>query len=402
MGLRGEAAIVGYVELPPERMNKATSAPFAIEQWAELGAAAVDDAGLSFEVVNGIVASHLAESEIFVPSTIAEYLGVGARFAEHVDLGGASAAAMVWRAAAAVELGICDAVLCALPARYITPMSSKKPKTYGDALYFGSSSNQYGSPQAEFEIPYGNLGQNGPYGQVAQRYAAIYGYDERAMAKLVVDTRVNANHTDGAIWKDKPLTVDDVLASPVIADPLHMLEIVMPCVGGAAVIVANADVARRGRNRPVWIKGFGEHVPFKTPTYAKDLLHTPIAEAADTAFAMTDLTRDQMDMVSIYDCYTITVLLSLEDAGFCEKGKGMEFVAKHDLTFRGDFPLNTAGGQLGFGQAGLAGGMHHVCDATRQIMGRAGAAQVGDCNRAFVSGNGGILSEQTTLILQGD
>ena len=402
MGLRGEAAIVGYVELPPERMNKATPAPFAIEQWAELGAAAVDDAGLPFEVVNGIVASHLAESEIFVPSTIAEYLGVGARFAEHVDLGGASAAAMVWRAAAAVELGICDAVLCALPARYITPMSSKKPKTYGDALYFGSSSNQYGSPQAEFEIPYGNLGQNGPYGQVAQRYAAIYGYDERAMAKLVVDTRVNANHTDGAIWKDKPLTVEDVLASPVIADPLHMLEIVMPCVGGAAVIVANADVARRGRNRPVWIKGFGEHVPFKTPTYAKDLLHTPIAEAADTAFAMTDLSRDQMDMVSIYDCYTITVLLSLEDAGFCEKGKGMEFVANHDLTFRGDFPLNSAGGQLGFGQAGLAGGMHHVCDATRQIMGRAGAAQVGDCNRAFVSGNGGILSEQTTLILQGD
>jgi len=197
MGLRGEAAIVGYVELPPERMNKATPAPFAIEQWAELGAAALADAGLPFEIVDGIVASHLAESEIFVPSTIAEYLGVGARFAEHVDLGGASAAAMVWRAAAAVELGICDAVLCALPARYITPMSSKKPRSLGDALYFGSSSNQYGSPQAEFEIPYGNLGQNGPYGQVAQRYAAIYGYDERAMAKLVVDTRVNANHTDG-------------------------------------------------------------------------------------------------------------------------------------------------------------------------------------------------------------
>ncbi len=402
MGLRGEAAIVGYVELPPERMNKATPAPFAIEQWAELGAAALADAGLPFEIVDGIVASHLAESEIFVPSTIAEYLGVGARFAEHVDLGGASAAAMVWRAAAAVELGICDAVLCALPARYITPMSNKKPKTYGDALYFGSSSNQYGSPQAEFEIPYGNLGQNGPYGQVAQRYAAIYGYDERAMAKIVVDQRVNANHTEGAIWKDKPLTIDEVLASPVIADPLHMLEIVMPCVGGAAVVVASADVARRARNRPVWVKGFGEHVPFKTPTYAKDLLSTPIAAAADTAFAMTDLTREQMDMVSIYDCYTITVLLSLEDAGFCEKGKGMEFVANHDMTFRGDFPLNTAGGQLGFGQAGLAGGMHHVCDATRQIMGRAGEAQVGDCNRAFVSGNGGILSEQTTLILEGD
>jgi acetyl-CoA acetyltransferase len=181
-----------------------------------------------------------------------------------------------------------------------------------------------------------------------------------------------------------------------------MLEIVMPCVGGAAVVVANADVSARSRNRPVWIKGFGEHVPFKTLTYAEDLLQTPITKAAETAFAMTGLRRDEMDMVSIYDCYTITVLLSLEDAGFCEKGKGMEFVSSHDLTFRGDFPLNTAGGQLGFGQAGNAGGMHHVCDATRQIMGRAGAAQVADCHRAFVSGNGGILSEQTTLILQGD
>ncbi|SEH89188.1 Acetyl-CoA acetyltransferase [Mycolicibacterium rutilum] len=401
-GLRGDAAIVGYVELPPERLNKATPAPFTLEQWAELAAAALEDAGLRADAVDGIVTSHLAESEIFVPSTIAEYLGVRANFAEIVDLGGASAAAMVWRAAAAVELGLCDVVVCALPARYITPISEKKPKPLVDAVFFGSSSNQYGSPQAEFEIPYGNLGQNGPYGQVATRYGAVYGYDERAMAKIVVDQRVNANHTEGAIWKDKPLTVDDVLASPVIADPLHMLEIVMPCVGGAAVVVACADAAKRARNRPVWIKGFGEHVPFKTPTYAADLLHTPMAEAAETAFGMTSLARTDMDMVSIYDCYTITVLLSLEDAGFCEKGKGMQFVTDHDLTFRGDFPLNTAGGQLGFGQAGLAGGMHHVCDATRQIMGRAGAAQVSDCNRAFVSGNGGILSEQTALILEGD
>jgi acetyl-CoA acetyltransferase len=402
MGLRGDAAIVGYVELPPERMNRSGVAPFVLEQWAELSATALQDAGLPAESVNGIVTSHLAESELFVPSTIAEYLGVDANFAEMLDLGGASAAGMIWRAAAAVELGLCDVVLCALPARYLTAMSERKPPALTDAVFFGASSNQYGSPQAEFEIPYGNIGQNGPYGQVAHRYGAVYGYDERAMAKIVVDQRVNANHTEGAIWKNTPLTVQDVLASPVIADPLHMLEIVMPCVGGAAVVVAGADYARRSANRPVWIKGFGEHVPFKTPTYARDLLATPMLKAADTAFSMTSLTRADMDMVSIYDCYTITVLLSLEDAGFCDKGKGMQFVADHDLTFRGDFPLNTAGGQLGFGQAGLAGGMHHVCDATRQIMGRAGAAQVADCNRAFVSGNGGILSEQTALILQGD
>ncbi|MCP9274484.1 thiolase family protein [Mycolicibacterium arenosum] len=401
MGLRGEAAIVGYTELPA---TKKPTGPleFTIEQWARLAAAALDDAGLSASDVDGICTGHLQESQIFVPSTIIEYLGIRANFAEIVDLGGASAAAMVWRAAAAVELGLCRAVLCVIPATPLTPMSAAKPLDFGDMLYFGASSNRYGSPQAEFEIPYGNLGQNGPYGQVATLYAATYGYDERAMAKISVDQRVNANHTPGAIFKDTPLTVDDVLASPVIAAPLHMLEIVMPVLGGSAVLVTDAELARRGRHRPVWVKGFGERVPYKTPTYAERLLDTPMIKAAESAFGMAGLSPSDMDVVSIYDCYTITVLMSLEDAGFCQKGKGLQFIAEHDMTFRGDFPMNTAGGQLGYGQPGIAGGMHHVCDATRQIMGRAGATQVADCHRAFVSGNGGILSEQTTLVLEGD
>ncbi len=285
----------------------------------------------------------------------------------------------------------------------MTPVCAQKPLDVSELMYFGASSNRYGSPQAEFEIPpYGNLGQNGPYGQVATLYGATYGYDERVMAKISVDQRVNANHTPGAIFRDVPITVDDVLTSPVIAAPLHMLEIVMPVMGGAAVLVTGAELARRSVNRPVWIKGFGERVPYKTPTYAQELLQTPMIKAAASAFSMAGLTPADMDMVSIYDCYTITVLLSLEDAGFCQKGKGLQFVAEHDLTFRGDFPMNTAGGQLGYGQAGTAGGMHHICDAARQIMGRSGATQVTDCNRAFVSGNGGILSEQTTLVLEGD
>ncbi len=401
MGLRGEAAIVGFVELPATR--RPTGPPeFTLEQWARLAAAVCEDAGLPATEVDGICTSYLQESQIFVPSTIIEYLGVRANFAEMVDLGGASAAAMVWRAAAAIELGLCNAVLCVIPGTPLTPMTEKRPPDFGDMLHFGASSNRYGSPQAEFEIPYGNLGQNGPYGQVATLYGATYGYDERAMAKIAVDQRVNANHTPGAVFKDTPITVDDVLSSPVIASPLHMLEIVMPVMGGAGVLVTSAELARKSQRRPVWVKGFGERVPYKMSTYAEDLLATPMIKAAHSAFSMAGMTPADMDMASIYDCYTITALLSLEDAGFCEKGKGMEFVAGHDLTFRGDFPMNTAGGQLGYGQAGLAGGMHHVCDATRQIMGRAGATQVADCNRAFVSGNGGILSEQTTLVLEGD
>ncbi len=398
-GLRGEAAIIGFCELPAQR-KQTRPEMFTIEQWAMLANLAIDDAGINPRQVNGLVAHGLAESDMFVPATLAEYLGLPLNFGERVDLGGASAAGMVWRAAAAVELGLCGAVVVVVPGSQMLPRSKRRPAQ--EPGYLGASSGHYGSPQAEFEIPYGNLGQNAPYAQIAQRYAAEFGYDPRATAKIAVDQRTNACATPAAVFHGKPITVEDVLASPMIADPLHMLEVVMRVQGGAGVIVAGADLARQSRNRPVWITGFGEHLSFKTPTYAADMVRTPIAKAAEQPFTMAGIGRDQVDMASLYDCYTITVLMSIEDAGFCAKGEGMQWVNAHDLTFRGDFPVNTAGGQLSFGQAGMAGGMHHVCDAVRQVMGRGGQAQVGGCNTAFVTGNGGIMSEQVALVLQGD
>ncbi|MGP5731133.1 thiolase family protein [Arthrobacter rhombi] len=401
MGLKAEAAIFGFHELPPQR-KLTRDKTFNLEQWARLSKAALDDAGLDATDVDGIVTPLIGEASMFVPSTITEYLGINANFAEIVDLGGAGSAAAVWRAAAAVELGLCETVLVTFPGTHEVPTHERRPFVLDDSMLFGASSNAYGSPQAEFEIPYANLGQNGPYGQIAKRYGHEFGYDERAMAKIAVDQRTNACSTPDAIFHGQPLTIEDVLASPMVADPLHKLEIVMPCQGGAAVVIGNKNQAKKSKNRPAWIKGFGERVPYKTPTYAHDLMYSPMIHAADQAFDMAGLGRGDMDMVSIYDCYSITVLMSLEDAGFTEKGKGMQFVNEHDLTFRGDFPMNTAGGQLSFGQAGIAGGMHHVIDGVRQIMGRSGEAQVNDCNRAFVSGNGGIMSEQTALILEGE
>jgi acetyl-CoA C-acetyltransferase len=399
VGLRGDAAIVGIVDLPPTR--KPNRDPlFSIEQWALLAKAVLDDAGLPASVVDGLVTTSIAESELFAPATLAEYLGIGVNFGEVVDLGGATSAGMVWRAAAAIELGLCQAVLCVVPGSRDYPRSNGgHPTRIGNP--YGASSNNYGSPQAEFEIPFGNIGQNGPYAQIARRYASEFGYDPRATAKIAADQRTNACATPDAVFYGNPITIDDVLASPMIADPIRKLEIVMPCHGGAGVLVVGPELAARSRNRPVRITGFGEHMSYKTPTYAEDLLRTPISKAADNAFAMTGLQRSDIDMVSAYDCYTITVLMTLEDAGFCPKGTGMDFVNRHDLTYRGDFPVNTAGGQLSFGQSGMAGGMHHVCDGARQIMGRSGDAQVADCNTAFVTGNGGIMSEQVALILQG-
>lgn len=400
MGLRGEAAIVGIAELPAQK--KPTTELFTLDQYARLAKLVLDDAGLPASTVNGLVTHGVQESDMFAPATLSEYLGLPVDFGERVDLGGATSAGTVWRAAAAVELGICDAVLCVVPGSRALPRSERRAVGPARPLWYGASSGKFGSPQAEFEIPYGNVGQNAPYAQIANRYAAEFGYDPRATAKIAVDQRTNACAHPDAVFHGKPLSMEDVLDSPVIADPIRMLEVVMPVHGGAAVLVANADLTRRGRHRPVWLKGFGEHIAFKTPTYAEDVVRTPIARAADRAFAMAGLERSDVDMASIYDCYAITVLMSLEDAGFCAKGEGMRWVRDHDLTFRGDFPVNTAGGQLSFGQAGMAGGMHHVVDAARQVMGRAAAAQVADCDTAFVTGNGGIMSEQVALLLQGE
>ena len=151
---------------------------------------------------------------------------------------------------------------------------------------FGASSNEYGSPQAQFDIPYGNLAQNCGYAQIANLYASRYGYDPRALAKIAADQRASACANPDAIFFGQPISIDDVLNSPMIADPIHLLEIVMPVAGGAAVVVTGKERAARARHRPVRITGFGERLAFKTPTYSADLLRTPIAAAAARAFAV--------------------------------------------------------------------------------------------------------------------
>jgi len=307
---------------------------------------------------------------------------------------------MVWRAAAAIAMGLCEVVVCADPMRPVP--RDPHPRSVDPRIIYGASSSAWGSPQAEFEIPYGNLGQNCGYAMYAQRYHELYGWDERSRAKIAADQRVSACANPDAAFYGTPATIDDVLGSPMISEPLRMLEIVMPVSGGAAVVVTTPERARKARHRPVHIVGFGEHLTHKTPTYAPDMLHTPVAAAATRAFTMAGLTPADVDMAQIYDCYTITVLLSIEDSGFCGKGEGLEFVRTHDLSYRGDFPVNTHGGQLGYGQAGLAGGMSQVVEAVSQVQGRAGDRQLRRNDVAYVTGTGGVMSEQAALVLVGE
>lgn len=399
MGLRGEAQIVGYSERKSER--KFTGTPkLTLEQWADLAAEALVDAGIEAHEVDGLVcAADVTESQQFVPATVAEYLGWSVNFAERVDLGGATSVGAVWRAAAAIELGVCETVVIATVASPLP--ASPIPRAFDDRMVFGASSSAWGSPQAEFELPYGNIAQNCGYAMYARLYHETYGWDERARAKIAADQRVSASVNPNAVFFGQPITIDDVLNSRMIADPLRMLEIVMPCKGGAAIVVTSADRAKRTRHRPVSITGFGERLTHKTPTYAPDIPHTPVAAAAASAFAMANLSPADVDMVELYDCYTITALLTIEDSGFCGQGEGQAFVRDHDLSYKGDFPCNTHGGQLGFGQTGLAGGMSQVVEAVRQIQGRAENRQLSKHDAAYVTGTGGVMSEQAALILQG-
>jgi acetyl-CoA acetyltransferase len=399
MGLRGDAAVVGFAEHRSERHFTGTPS-LALEQWAELAALALADAGIESREVDGLVCSgDIRESSVFVPATVAEYCGWTVNFAERLDLGGASPVGMVWRAAAAIELGLCEVVVCATVGH--PRPEAPEPEPIDPRAVWGASSNTWGSPQAEFEIPYGNVAQNCGFAMYAQRYHELYGWDERARAKIAADQRRSASVNPNAVFFGKPVTVDDVLASRMIADPLRMLEIVMPCYGGAAVVLTSRERAARTRHRPVFVTGFGEHLSHKTPTYTEDMSRTPVGPAADTAFAMAGIGRDAIDMVQLYDCYTITALLTIEDAGFCGKGEGMAFVNEHDLSYQGDFPCNTHGGQLGFGQPSLAGGMSHVVEAVRQIQQRGEDRQLRRHDAAFVSGTGGVMSEQTALVMQG-
>lgn len=394
------SALVGYAQRTSQRPFVGTPT-LTIEQWADLAADALTDAGIDAREVDGICCGgDVLESVRFVPATIAEYCGWSVNFAEKLDLGGAAAVGAVWRAAAAIQAGMCEVVVCAFPAEPVPPDPHPGPRD--PAWVFGASSNVWGSPQAEFDIPFGNMGQNCGYAMYARRYHDVYGWDEQARAKIAADQRASAAVNPDAVFFGKPVTADEVLASPMIAEPLRMLEIVMPVSGGAAVVVTTEERAKRTRHRPVFVAGFGEHLTHKTPTYAPgEMLVTPVGAAAKRAFSMAGLKPADMDMVQLYDCYTITVLLTIEDSGFCGKGEGLAFVREHDLSYRGDFPCNTHGGQLGFGQGGLAGGMSQVVEAVRQIQGRAGDRQLNRHDRAYVSGTGGVMSEQAALVLEG-
>src|SRR5215471_3054743 len=383
MSLKGKAAAIGIAELKPWKEAPLDVTPLKL--MGQLTADALNDAGLEKKDLDGfLVGMPFADPGMLYPASACEVLGINPRMLNVVDIGGATPAGMIWRAAAAIDAGMCQAVLCVV----------------ADLNKIGDQKVPVVSVQREFESPYGNIGANCGYAMIAHRHMYEYGTKPEHMAKIAVDQRTNALKNPLATFNDKPLTIHDVLTSRMIVDPLHIFEIVSPVSGGAAVVVASPEIAKRAKHPPAWILGAGECANHSSITYAPSIVESPIKPAAETAFKMAGLAPKDMNFVCPYDCYTITVIVTLEDAGFCKKGQGGTFVQEHDLTWKGDFPCNTHGGQLSFGQPGLAGGMSHVTEAIRQLMGRGGERQVKNAQLGYVNGNGGIMSEQVSLVLE--
>ena len=378
--IRGKAAIVGIGEIPPRRD---TGAETRMSLLSKVAALALDDAGLTMAEVNGLIVHNIDTAMGAVVAI--EHLGIEAGFAERVDHGGATGAAMVGRAAMAIAAGLCTTCLCLTG-------SIRSANASGWRI-------QDMSPTAEFEEPYGGTGANYGYAMIAKRYMHEFSLTDEQRALVAVYQRDNVCVTPEAIFHGKPITVNDVVESPLVVDPLRLLEIVMPTGGAAAVLVTSTERATDLRHQPVPVLGIGEQVTHWSATYAPALTTTAIKPSADRAFAMAGVDRRTIGLLSIYDCYTITVMLTLEDAGFCEKGTAGRFVEEHDLRWNGDLPVNTHGGQLSYGQSGMAGGMSHVTEAVRQLQGRAEGRQVRDLQVAFVHGNGGVMGEQASLIL---
>ncbi|TDY15479.1 acetyl-CoA acetyltransferase [Paraburkholderia sp. BL6665CI2N2] len=384
MNRRSMGAIAGIGELKPVRRTEGATTLGFIADAVRL---AVADAGLDKDAIDGLlVGPQVGETPQHVPATVAEYLGMQPCMSNVVDLGGASGAGMVWRASAAIAAGMCEAVVCVLA----NVREAEQPR----------SPNR--NPIREFDVPFGASGANVSYALPMQRHMAEFGSTPRQFARIASIARHNAQLNPESIFYGQPASIEEVLASPMIASPLHLLEIVMPVAGGAAVVVVSPERAKSLKHPPVHLLGAGEKLTHRAISQAPSLTSGPLKPSMEHALARAGLRAADMSLLSLYDCYTIMVALTIEDAGLCAPGQFGRWMDEHTFGHDGDYPLNTHGGQLGCGQADLAGGMTHIVEAVRQLRHEAGARQIPNAQTALVTGNGATVSEAIALVLGAD
>jgi acetyl-CoA acetyltransferase len=321
---------------------------------------------------------------------MAEYLRIDHRFIDGTMVGGSTFEFFVQHAAAAIQEGLCDTVLMT----YGSNQLSAQGRMLGSRGFQGRGARVPGGMQ--YEAPYGNV-LIGSYAMVARRHMHEFGTTSEQLAEVAVAVRQHAQMNPDAMYRD-PLTVEDVVGSRMIADPLHKLDCCVISDGGGAVIMTTAERARDLRQAPVYVLGAaGAHTHWNISQMA-DFTTSGAAKAGPEALARAGVRPEDIDTVQLYDSFTITILLLLEGFGFCGRGEGGPFAASGVLRPGGRLPLNTDGGGLSSCHPGMRG-IFLLIEAARQLRGQAGPAQVPDCRLAAVGGSGGFLSYIGTAIL---
>lgn len=380
--MESAVAIVGIGESEYGRETGKTS----LRLHYDAASAALGDCGLSFGEVDGLFSCSLSPS--FHGMQLPEYLGLRPRIVDTTFLGGGSWEVFVGHAAAAIRAGTCEVALLVYGSTQRTDFGSK----------MGTSFRARATGPAQYNVPYG-LTIVGAYAMAAQRHMALYGTKPEELAEVAVSTRRNAGRNPKAMYRD-PISVDDVLGSRMIADPLHLLDCCVVSDGGGAVVITSAERARDLPKPPVYVKGVGAATTHETVLQMEDVAQfSAAALAAEEAFRQARVGPQDIDILQIYDSYTITVLLTLEALGFCKPGEAGEFVRGGRLSFDGELPTNTDGGGLSSNHPGMRG-VFLLIEAVRQLRREAGPWQIDrPLNLALCSGTGGQLSSCSSVVL---
>ena len=362
----------------------------SLQHHAEAAYNALEDAGLAKSDINGLLTAG------FSTLATAEYMGIQPGFTDNTSVGGSSFVIHIAHAAAAIRAGYCDTVLI----------------THGQA---GRSTRARvpadpNLPVAQYEAPYGLVGQPINYSMACTRYMHEYGEDRtrQAMAEIAVSTRKWANLNPKAAMHDTPMSFDEYHDSRWVSWPFHLFDCCLVTDSGAAIIVTTAEKAASCRKQPVWLLGAAESHDHNIISMMPSFTSLIARETGPKAVARAGIKHDDLDLTMIYDSFTYTVMLTLEGLGFCKPGEAPDFVANQRTAPGGDFALNTNGGGLSYTHPGMYGSFLLV-EAVRQLRGECGERQVKhradpsqNAKLAVVNGTGGSLSSTGTVVLATD
>jgi acetyl-CoA acetyltransferase len=383
-----EAVIVGVAEEPLTRGVFTTPAS-PLQAQARVAKAALAQAGLTLGDVDGLCTANmwgLPGAGMLPTITLSEYLGITPTLHDGSNFGGAAFQAHVAHAALAIERGQADVVLI----------------VYGSSQRSERSRNLGGRPASltfQYETPWGLPTPVGGYALAAMRHMHEFGTRREDLAEIAVSASEWAALNGNAFRRD-PLTIDDIMAAPTICEPLGVLDCCLVTDGAGAVVMTRASHARTLDVRPVYVRGYGQAATHWTIAAAPDLTRLLPAEiASQRALAMAGMSLESVDLVQLYDSFTITVLMTLEALGFCKRGEGAEFVRGGRLGPGGAFPINTSGGGLSYCHPGMLG-IFLLIEAVRQLRREVEIErQVANVSNVLVHGTGGTLSSGATCIL---